>query len=182
MIEHKTLILCYEYDLSEPHYLLLKLIEASGPLRWDTAADYARLKEVSGNPAALLRHLVDRGLLSGPARGEKIQAAPFGLTDEGRDLLGRIERGLHTPVWLSEHKVKALEVLSRGRLSLPGKVRERIKQVTLNSLIEAGYVEVERLDSMDDAGCVCVGYSDWVITDLGWEALGEWAAQNGEAV
>lgn len=168
MIERELLNLCYEYDLHESLYLLLKLVEESGPLRWDTAADYTLLKEVSGNPAALLRHLIDRGLLSGPARGQKIQTAPFALTDQGRELLGKIERGLHTPAWLSEHKVKALERLNRPHpVAWSVMKAEGIRRVTLRSLVDNGYI--------------CISGPGWEITDLGREALAEWSAQIGEA-
>lgn len=168
MIARKIMNLLWEYQLHEAHWLILKLVEA-GPVRWDTASSYMRLKEISGQPAHLLRHLVERELLTGPVRGEVIRARPFELSELGREVLGKIERGLHRPEWLSEHKVRALEWLAGGQGNLVAVMKpRRLSLNTLRSLQSNGYI-----NSCDDERL-------WEISDLGKEALREWSQWRAE--
>lgn len=113
-----------------------------------------------------LRSLVGRGLLLGPDTGQAIKARPFSLSEAGRELVGKIERGLHTPAWLSEYKVKALECLDKPHPVAWSVLKEEgIRKVTLGSLTKAGYL---------------TNGLGWEITDLGREALTEWKQANGQ--
>lgn len=79
-----------EYGLNPTTYRLLKLASKSA-IAWNGPG----LRAITTQPAPGLRKLVERGLLDGPGRTEKIAVRPFALTDAGRDTLARIERGLH---------------------------------------------------------------------------------------
>jgi hypothetical protein len=78
-----------EYGLNPLTYRLLRLASKSD-IEWNGPG----LRAITTQPANGLRKLVERGLLSGPGRTEKINCRPFALTDAGRDTLARIERGL----------------------------------------------------------------------------------------
>lgn len=78
-----------EYGLNPLTYRLLRLASKSA-IQWNGPG----LRAITTQPANGLRKLVERGLLDGPAKTEKIAARPFELTAAGRDTLARIERGL----------------------------------------------------------------------------------------
>lgn len=154
-------IIIYEYGLNVPQYQTLKFVSIAGEVHYPDD----RLDPFSGQPANQLRHLTsDLTLLDGPPRGKSIRSKPFVVTDKGRALLDKIDRGLHTPAWLSEHKVKALLALPAygERVQEADLKRKGIRQVTLTSLVSAGYV-----------GCIIDGY--W-LRELGQEALREYEA------
>lgn len=132
-----TLLL--EYDLNFVQYQMLALLSDTGPLTWPDT----RFNAVSGQPGQSLRKLVDRGLLVGPARRQKINAAPFALSEQGETVLGNVRRGLHKTSWLSLHKWAALARLAEG--PLPEDEREGHKLVTLRSLVENGYVDFDNV-------------------------------------
>jgi len=109
-----------------------------------------------------MRKLVHRGLLIGPAQSEDINTRPFVATQSGYNLLGRIERGLHTPGWLSASRVRALKWLSSNDGRGIDMLRPRgISMITMRALRKAGYIS-----TADEA--------TWRITDLGREAWAEW--------
>jgi hypothetical protein len=148
-----------EYDLWEGAYETLTALRDGGPLAWP----HPTLDAISGNPAKALRKFVDLRLLTGPARGQKIDAAPFAITQAGLDVLRRVERGLHKPAWLTQGKLRALECLVRRggsalRAGLAG-APDRVHPGALSALVGAGYVEAQ-------GEAVC-------ITDLGREAYEE---------
>lgn len=153
-----------EYGLNEVTYKLLKLAEGS-PITWGGPG----LKAITGQPANSLRKLVDRGLLTGPARDEKISARPFALTAAGRDTLARIERGLHRNVWMSAGKLKVLELLEGGgALSQRELMDAGANTMSMLSVIDAGYISQRRA-------------RDWYyygITEVGREALTQWRSEN----
>jgi hypothetical protein len=78
-----------EYGLNPTTFRLLKLASKSA-IEWNGPG----LRAITTQPAPGLRKLVERGLLDGPARTEKVNCRPFSLTEEGRDVLARIERGV----------------------------------------------------------------------------------------
>jgi hypothetical protein len=148
-----------EYGLWDGAYDTLVALRDGGPLTWP----HPTLDAISGNPAKALRKFVDSGLLTGPARDQKINAAPFAITQVGQDVLRRVERGLHSPTWLSHGKLHALECLvqhggSASRSTLT-KAPDKVHSGSLNALVGAGYVEAQ-------GETVC-------ITDLGREAYEE---------
>jgi len=149
-----------EYGLNAVSHAALVTVRDHGPIGWDDP----RLREgiPSLRPAPTLRKLVDRGLVIGPARNESIRARPFAITEAGRDVLARIERGLRTPRWLGRAKLAALRTLARrGPTPRPCLTRvEKVASASLDALLRAGYL------TQDD---------DQVIhlTDLGREALTE---------
>lgn len=147
-----------EYGLTEYLYDALKACEQ--PTYWKQG-------QLTHSIASLYK-LRDRGLLKGPKTGQPY-FLPFHLTEAGRDLLGRVERGLHKPEWLSEHQAKALGVLA-SRRSLLHNDRKifSLTKGTLDSLIRAGYVS--------DGGL------DYAITALGREAWQEWRDQKQKGV
>jgi hypothetical protein len=159
--KYNLLKLAFEYGLNEVHFGLLKLIEKSQIVHWDSE-EYLKMRKLSGQPAVSLRKLVDMGLLCGPARGEPINSKPFELSEQGRSVIEKIERGLHKPEWLSEYRVKTLQVLDRANgVAWSVLKAEGIQKITLLSLDRAGYV-VWR-DPFTE------------ITELGREALREWS-------
>lgn len=147
-----------EYGLNEVTFKLLKLASKSD-IQWNGPG----LRAISGQPANSLRKLVDRGLLTGPARQEKIAARPFALTDAGRDTLARIERGLHRNEWMSAGKVKVLELLENDFYFEPQLLKKGANMMSLLSVRDAGY-------TTSTPGVI------W-ITDLGREALSQWRAE-----
>lgn len=127
-----------EYGLSE--YLYDALKACTDPTYWKTG-DLT-------HSIALLYKLRDRGLLTGPKTG-KPYSIPFHLTKAGRDLLSRVERGLHKPEWLSEHQVRALDWLSNS--TIPAYSTHllsfyKIRLVTIRSLLNAGYVSTDGIE------------------------------------
>lgn len=160
--------LIFEYGLNETQYRVLCLLqEEQGLIWWTNGYHQKQLKKISGQPGQTLRKLVDWGILEGPARGELIGVKAFRLTDKARDLLARVGRGLHTPEWMSEHKLAALEtaVDQPCGISLATKKGLGIKLVTLHSLEKAGYLVRQN--------------GVWLATELGREAMNEWRLQNG---
>lgn len=141
----------YEYGLTKYHYGALKACE--DPTFWKTGS--------LTHSIASLYKLRDRGLLTGPPTG-KPYSIPFHLTAAGRDLLARVERGLHKPEWLSEHQAKALQTIvkNNGTLIHSPKIHG-FSKTTLASLTRAGYLN-QRTNVQ------------WNITDLGREAETEW--------
>ena len=138
-----------EYGLSEYLYDALKACEQ--PTYWKQG-------NLTHSITSLYK-LRDRGLLKGPKTGQP-HFLPFHLTAAGRDLLSRVERGLHKPEWLSEHQANALQFLAlHPKLALVDRRFYRIKLITLNSLERAGYISS--------------GGIDCVITALGREAWQE---------
>lgn len=133
MTEPKETLL-FEYGLNFIQYQMLALLAENGPITWPDP----RFKAVSGQPGQSLRKLVDRGLLTGPTRQQKIKDCPFALNEQGATVLNKVQRGLHLVSWLSPHKWAAMARLSEG--PLPVDDREGIKLVTLRSLVENGYV------------------------------------------
>jgi hypothetical protein len=120
------------------------------------------LDAIGGNPAKALRKFVDLGLLIGPARSQKIGAAPFAITPAGLEVLRRVERGLHEPSWLNRSKLHALEALVRYGGS-----------AARATLIHNAKVRPAALDALAGAGYVEAGESNVVLTELGWEAYRE---------
>jgi DNA-binding PadR family transcriptional regulator len=152
-----------EYGLWDGAYDTLVALRDGGPLTWP----HPTLDATSGNPAKALRKFVDLGLLTGPARGQKIDAALFAITRAGLDVLRRVERGLHSPTWLTQSKLRALECLvRRGGSALRSaltKAPDKVHSGALSVLIGAGYVEAR---DAPEGEIVC-------ITDLGREAYEE---------
>ena len=140
-----------EYGLTEYTYDALKACEH--PTYWK--------QDRLTHSIASLYNLRDRGLLSGPLTG-KPYSEPFHLTDAGRDLLSRVERGLHKPEWLSEHKARALEWLAeRTGYDVSLMRPQGISLTTLRSLEKNGYLESQN-------------ETLWRITDVGLEAWAVW--------
>jgi hypothetical protein len=179
-----------EYGLNPTTYRLLKLAQG-GPIEWLGPG----LKAITTQPAPGLRKLVERGLLSGPARTEKVNCRPFEMTEKGRDVLGRIERGLHKNSWMSAGKVKLLTLLSlaacgSGEAASTGpELRPELVEGASppgtggasEQAIKAAGVSMMSVLSARDAGYVVQaesGATFWYITDLGREALSEWWAEN----
>jgi hypothetical protein len=120
------------------------------------------LDAISGNPAKALRKFVDLGLLTGPARSQKINAAPFAITPAGLEVLRRVECGLHTRTWLKRSRLQALEALARygGSAARSTLIHNaKVRPATLDALIGAGYAEA--------------GETAVVPTEPGWEAYKE---------
>ncbi|MCL4296407.1 MAG: hypothetical protein KJ077_11795 [Anaerolineae bacterium] len=153
-------VIIYEYGLNVPQYKILKFVAIAGEVHYPDD----RLNQFSGAPANQLRHLAcDLALLDGPPRGKPIRSQPFTVTEKGRELLAKIDRGLHTPAWLSEHKVKALQVLPASGVRSPvaDLKKQGVRRVTLGSLAAAGYI-----------GCIADTW--YYLRPLGQEALAEW--------
>lgn len=143
-----------EYELNEPKFKILKLIQEKGEASWD---------ELQAANFFAIRGMIDAGLVDGPTRSQKIRAKPFSLTQKGLDILGKCERRLHTPAWLaeSEHKVAALRLLSEneGRITPLQRKEAGVRLVTLNSLRDNDYVNF-----------TCY----WSLTEVGREAWNEY--------
>lgn len=160
VVNHTKETIIYEYGLNVPQYKILKFVALAGEVHYPDD----RLDPYSGQPANQLRHLAcDLALLDGPPRGKSIRSQPFTPTDAGRELLAKIDRGLHAPAWLSEHKIKALQALpaSGVRCEVSGLKKQGIRRVTLGSLAAAGYI-----------GCIADTW--YYLRPLGQEALVEW--------
>lgn len=141
-----------EYGLTEYLYDVLKLCET--PTLWKTGG--------LTHSIASLYKLRDRGLLSGPPTG-KPHSVPFALSQAGRDLLSRVERGLHRPEWLTVNRVEALKTLTRqsGVLIYSPKIHGRkFNRATLDSLVKHGYLRKD--------------FETYRLTDLGRETWAEW--------
>lgn len=109
-----------------------------------------------------LYKLIDRGLLTGPKRGQPY-SVPFQLTPAGKDLLGKIHRGLHHTKWLSETKLAVLMTLSDDGLCTRRKLIDcGGTAATITSLQKAGYIFQP------------LGNIDYALTMLGREALADW--------
>lgn len=161
--ERETLF--FEYGLNVTQGEMMLLVAAEGLLWWGNFEQLKKAKTVSGQAGMTLRSLVGRGLLLGPDTGQAIKARPFSLSEAGRELVGKVERGLHTPGWLTEHKVKALECLDKPHPVAWSVLKdEGIRKGTLGSLTKSGYL---------------TNGLGWEITDLGREALAEWRQVNG---
>jgi hypothetical protein len=142
-----------EYGLSE--YLYDALICCIDPTYWKQGG--------LTHSITSLYKLRDRGLLSGPPTG-KPYSVPFHLTDVGRDILARIERGLHKPEWLNENRARALRVIievNNGFIAPHSQTVHGFGKVTLQSLVRAGYI---RQDTN----------IQWSATTLGREAWAEY--------
>lgn len=160
IVNHTKETIIYEYGLNVPQYKILKFVSLAGEVHYPDN----RLNQFSGQPANQLRHLAcDLALLDGPPRGKPIRSQPFTVTDAGRELLAKIDRGLHTPAWLSEHKVKALQALPANGVRCPvaDLKRQGIRRVTLGSLATAGYI-----------GNIADNW--YYLRPLGQESLAEW--------
>lgn len=139
-----------EYGLTEYLYDVLKLCQT--PQFWGRRED--RLRHSSQS----LYKLCERGWLDGPPKGE-IYSQPFVLSETGRELLARLDRGLHKPEWLNKHRARALHWLYWGPTHNNRRKDFATSLTTLRSLERAGYI---RLDD-----------GQWRITDLGREAWAE---------
>lgn len=106
-----------------------------------------------------LYKLRDRGLLTGPKTGQP-HFLPFHLTAAGRDLLSRVERGLHKPEWLSQHQSKALRAIAKNGFIIHSPKAHGFSKTTLASLTRAGYLNQR-------------SNIQWEITALGREAWQE---------
>lgn len=153
-----------EYGLNEVTWrLLVKIAAHPEPMTWTLIKRISKTEHITGNPAQSLRKLIDRGLLTGPARHEDLITRPMAATQPAYDLIKRIERGLHPPEWITASRVVALDLLRRsGPLPIQELVKQHhIRQITLSSLAEHGYLELS---------------NDYYyhITDLGREALAEY--------
>ncbi|MCL4295744.1 MAG: hypothetical protein KJ077_08455 [Anaerolineae bacterium] len=163
--ERETLF--FEYGLNVTQGQMILLVAAEGLLWWGNLEQLKKARAISGQAGMTLLSLARRGLLLGPDPGQAIKARPFSLSEAGRDLVGKVERGLHTPAWLSEHKVKALECLDKPHPVAWSVLKDKgVRKVTLGSLTKAGYL---------------TNGLGWEITDLGREALAEWRQANGQA-
>lgn len=139
-----------EYGLSEYLYDALRACEQ--PTHW-------KQNGLTHSIASLYK-LRDRGLLKGPKTGQPY-SLPFHLTEAGRDLLSRVERGLHKPEWLSEHQAKALQTIVKNKGSIIHSPKTHgFSKTTLQSLTRAGYL-VQKTNI------------HWEITALGREAWQE---------
>lgn len=148
-----------EYGLARPHFKLLWLVSL-GPVSWPDCM----LRAISGQPAAGLRKLIRMGLLDGPAGKQPIRSKPFSLTGRGRETLGRIERGLHKPAWITEARATALgQLVHRPKDSVS---LICVRQITLYSLERNGYIRFTHK-------------FQWSMTDLGREAWQEYLAKDG---
>jgi hypothetical protein len=150
-----TFSLLTEYKLTERTYGILVRCR-SGPIWW------RELKRDSGAPPSA-RLLARRGLLDGPVSNENIDSRPFNLSQAGRELLDRIERGLHAPAWLSPGRGSVLVILAAGYRTETELVAAGLARASIYSLARAGYI---RPNGDDD--------TTWHITALGLEALNEW--------
>lgn len=148
-----NLAILAEYDLTEYLYDALKACEH--PTFWKQG----ELRHA----IHCLYKLCDRGLLSGPPKGAAY-SKPFHLTDQGRDVLARIERGLHKPEWLSEHQARCLKLLNSGVWRNVDLRVMDVRQITIGSLAKAGYIMADNTDIL---------LARWYITDLGREAFTE---------
>lgn len=153
-----------EYGLNEVTYKLLVLVAAATePLSWKAIKPIAAYYKITGNPAPSLHKLVDRGLLTGPARTEYVGTYPFAITDQGRDILARIQRGLHRWEWITPARAEALKTLIRqhGSLIYSPKIHgHKFSRATLDSLVKHGYLRKD--------------FSTYRLTDLGREAWAEY--------
>lgn len=134
-----------EYGLSEYLYDALKACEH--PTFWKQAG--------LTHSIASLYKLRDRGLLTGPKTG-KPYSVPFALSDAGRDILARIQRGLHRPEWITLARANALQtvVKNKGLLHYSPKIYGRkFSRATLDSLVQHGYLRQEsELYRLNDLG------------------------------
>lgn len=152
-----------EYGLNQVTFKLLGMADAATePLTWAAIKPIAAFYKITGNPAPALRKLVDRGLLTGPARNEDIKAKPFALTDAGRDILARIQRGLHRPRWISPAKAKILRLLTNNYHT-----SENLKDWNIHPASMA-------LASLTQAGYIQYSSGHWRLTPLGLEAWAEY--------
>jgi hypothetical protein len=78
-----------EYGLNPVTFRLLRLASQIY-IYW--SQHHEDLKEISGQPANSLRKLVDRSLLVGPLRGDKITYCPFTITEMGRETLAEYRK------------------------------------------------------------------------------------------
>ncbi len=147
-----------EWGLNQVTYQILNL--SCEPIDWHDAETLVRLKEISGQPAAALRKLVDRGLLDGPSRKQLITERPFEATKKGLELLDKIKRGLHHWNWLSAGKIRVLTILAPGAQPDEELKKRKCHRMSILSLRDATYIA--RSDS-----------DVWEITALGLEALQE---------
>jgi hypothetical protein len=157
-----------EYGLNEVNWRLLALVAAAAsPLKWKEIKPIAAYYKITGNPAPSLHKLVDRGLLSGPARTEHIMSSPFQATGQGHTILAKIERGLHRPMWLSAARLKVLNILKEGYQA------ER-------DLLHQHKCHPRAILSLSDANYIYQpdGTDTWHITALGSEAWAEYQQQN----
>jgi len=141
-----------EYGLTSYHLEIMRL--CVHPTYWKQGG--------LNHSITALYKLIDRGLLTGPQRGQA-NSVPFELSPAGKDLLAKIHRGLHHPKWLSETKLAVLMTLNDA----PYCSRRKLLDwggtgATLNALQKAGYIYQP------------LGVLDYAITDLGREALAEW--------
>lgn len=153
-----------EYGLNAVTYQFLALVhQAAHPFDWFLLKHVARTEKITGNPAPALRKLVDRGLITGPARSEGISARRFGPTDQGEIIFSRIRRGLHRWEWITPARAEALKTLIRQRGSLLYSQKiygSKFSRPTLDSLVKHGYVRKD--------------FEMYRLTDLGREAWAEY--------
>lgn len=148
-----------EYGLSEYLYDALKACEY--PTFWKQG-------DLTHSIACLYK-LRNRGLLTGPPTGSPY-SVPFSLSPTGRDLLGRLARGLHRPEWLTFNRKNALGTLVKNGGALiysPKNHGSKFTRTTLDSLARHGYVHKD--------------FEQWRITDLGREAWAEWQGRESTA-
>lgn len=149
-----SLTLLNEYGLTDYHYDALKICE--NPTTWK--------QDLLDHSITVLCKLRDRGLLSGPETGQPY-SKPFELTQKGRELVNKIERGIHHPKWLTEPKLTVLVRLADGAC-----LRRILVQLhgatgpTLIALERARYIYRPQGD----------GAEYFALTDLGREALADW--------
>lgn len=154
-----------EYGLNSVSYLMLALIRQHSQMSWSKLGHLTLFKRISGQPAATLRKLVDRGLITGPARSRPIRSAPFAIAPRGEEILAKIERGLHRSDWLSAGKLAALELLATG-FQTDRDLLDASHRMSIISLKDAGYIQ--RNGEM------------WHATPLGLEALREHRVFSGK--
>jgi DNA-binding PadR family transcriptional regulator len=146
-----SLTLLNEYALTDYHYDILMICEH--PTFWKQGSLIHSIQT--------LYKLRDRGLLSGPETRSPYDK-PFELTAEGRQLVNKIERGIHHPKWLSGPKLAVLKRLADGTY-----LRKTLVQIhgatgpTLIALERARYIYRPVADH-------------FALTDLGREALADW--------
>lgn len=155
-----TQALLDEYGLNEVAYRTLCLVRDAKSLFWQQPAHQQALKKISGNPAVSLHKLIDRRLLIGPPRDERIGSRPIFISDEGLNLLLRIGRGLHKVEWISPARAKVLRFMANTGGALhrgAHDTRHGFSLTTLRSLEKNGYIESGGVDR-------------WHLTALGKEA------------